>query len=32
LLVIESKTYSEIESIIGLEKKVFAPWWEELKE
>lgn len=32
LAVIEGKTYPEIEKILGIPRKEFAPWWEELKD
>lgn len=31
LAVIEGKTYSEIGTILKLNRKDFAPWWDELK-
>lgn len=32
LALIEGKTYAQIEEILGIPRKEFAPWWEELKE
>lgn len=32
LALLEGKTYAQIEKILGIPRKEFAPWWEELKE
>lgn len=31
LAVVEQKLYSEIETILGVERKILSQWWEELK-
>lgn len=31
LAVIEGKKYDEIQDILGISRKEFAPWWNELK-
>ncbi len=32
LSVIKGKTYDEIEQILGIERKIFSPWWNEFKD
>jgi hypothetical protein len=30
--IIEGKSYRDIQEILGINRQIFAPWWEELKE